>query len=621
VCAFASKPQILSRPSTAERLAIVVLLLAVVVVYANSLTGVFVFDDTPGIVENPTLRHAGQIGGLIAPPGDEAGTVGGRPVLNLSLAFNYVLGGTQVAGYHAFNLAVHLAATLLLFGILRRTLKERKEGVAVAFAAALLWAVHPLQTEAVTYVIQRAESLMGLFYLLTLYGFIRFASSVEKASEQRGAGPRVWGVLSVLACFLGMGTKEVMVSAPLMVLLYDRTFVAGSFRDAWHRRRAYYLGLGASWLLLAVLVASTHGRGGSAGFSSSAGIWPYALTECRALAVYLRLAFWPHPLVFDYGTALVRDPGAVVGQFLLLLILFVATVWALCRRWAPGFLGGCFFAILAPTSSIVPIATEPMAEHRMYLPLAAVVVLAVVALYTGLRRVIPNRATVMLYGTAGLAAVALGVATIRRNEVYHSETGLWSDTVEKAPANPRADNNLGVLLLNQGQTAKATAEFYAAVAADPGYAPAQYDLGATLLDANEPAEAIPHLEKALSAPRHQAELQLFLGEALGRVGRLGEAAEHDREALRLAPESSDAAFELGNTLAALGRYDKSIEALRRAARLAPDRPRIRNNLGNALMLAGRLDAAVAEYRAALRLRPDDQAIRDNLNLALRSQHP
>jgi protein O-mannosyl-transferase len=232
VCALASKRPNPSRPSTPERLAIAVLVLAVVVVYANSLTGVFVFDDTPGIVENPTLRHAGNIGGLIAPPGDEAGTVGGRPVLNLSLAFNYVLGGTQVVGYHVFNVAVHLAATLLLFGILRRTLKEREGGVAVAFAVALLWAVHPLQTEAVTYVIQRAESLMGLFYLLTLYGFIRL-SSPEEASEQRGASPLVWGVLSVLACFLGMGTKEVMVSAPLVVLLYDRTFVAGSFHDAW----------------------------------------------------------------------------------------------------------------------------------------------------------------------------------------------------------------------------------------------------------------------------------------------------------------------------------------------------------------------------------------------------
>ncbi len=595
-------------------------MLAVVLVYANSLTGAFVFDDAPAIVENPTIRRPDQIGRLLLPPGDEAGTVGGRPLLNLSLAFNYALGGTAVRGYHVFNLAVHAAATLLLFGIVRRTLQDRDENVAIAFATALLWAVHPLQTEAVTYVIQRAESLMGLFYLLTLYCFIRFVAPVDPTAGKPTTSRNFWGVGSVFACLLGAGTKEVMTSAPLVVLLYDRAFVAGSFRDAWRARRGYYLGLGASWILLAALVAGTHGRGGSAGFGASAGIWPYALTQCRAIIVYLRLALWPHPLVFDYGTSLVQHPGAVVGSFLLLVVLLIVTGVALYRNSALGFLGGAFFAILAPTSSIIPIATEPLAEHRMYLPLAVVVVLAVMALHAGLRRAFAGRAAALLSGIAVLAAVALGAATITRNETYHSEIALWSDTVDKAPANPRAHNNLGVILRADGQNPRAAAEFSAAVDADPDYAPAQYNIGGMLLDANRPAEAIPHLEKALAAPRHHAELQLYLGQAFGQVGRFSEAAVHDREALRLAPGNPDAAFELGNTLAALGQYRDSVEALQRAVQLAPDRPRIHNNLANALMLTGQVDAAVAEYRVALRLKPDDQAIRDNLERALGRQN-
>src|SRR5208282_291393 len=130
-----------------------------------------------------------------------------------------------------------------------------------------------------TYITQRCESLMGLFYLLTLYSFIRGAES------QRPVG---WFTLSVFACFLGMASKEVMVTAPVMVLLYDRTFVSGNFREAWTRHWRLYLGLASSWLLLGCLMADLHNRG--VGYGLGIAWWGYALTECRAVVQYLRLA-------------------------------------------------------------------------------------------------------------------------------------------------------------------------------------------------------------------------------------------------------------------------------------------------------------------------------------------
>jgi protein O-mannosyl-transferase len=186
---------------------------------------------------------------------------GGRPVVNLSLALNYALGGSNVWGYHALNLAIHIIlAGLTLFGVVRRTLlrpalRERfsPSAARLALVVAVLWTAHPLQTEAVTYVSQRCESLMGLFYLLTLYCFVRGADS------QRCGW---WFTLSVVACLLGMATKEVMVTAPLLVLLYDRTFVTGSFRKAWTRHRRLYLSLAGTWLLLGYLMAGLHYRGG-----------------------------------------------------------------------------------------------------------------------------------------------------------------------------------------------------------------------------------------------------------------------------------------------------------------------------------------------------------------------
>ncbi len=597
----------------------VLLAAAVIAVWATSLGGAFVFDDIPAIVENPTLRHPANLAAVLAPPGDQAGTVGGRPLLNFSLALNFAAGGLDPAGYHVVNLAIHLAAALLLLGIVRRTLR-RSAGSwpeagreAVAFLAALLWAVHPLQTEAVTYVVQRAESLMGLCYLLTLYGFIRLTEP-EPAGGANSRRP--WAVLTVLACLLGMATKEVMVTAPVVVLLYDGAFMAGSLREAWRRRRGLYLALTATWLLLAVLVASTHGRGGSAGFGSSAGAWPYLLTQASAITHYLCLAFWPSPLVFDYGTRLIRQPGEVLGPMLAIALLLVATVYAWRRNPPVGFPPAAFFLLLAPSSSLVPIATEPVAEHRMYLPLAAVVVLVVAAVFAALLRLAPRRAGLVLTLLGLSAAVGLGAATIRRNRDYRSELALWTDTAAKAPGNPRAHNNLAEALRASGEPARAAEEFAAAVRADPDYTPAQYNLGVTLLDSGRAQEAIPHLVRARQAPRHQAELRQFLGEAYARTGQHAAATENFRAALMLSPNNAIVAFGLGNSLAAQGDFASAVLAFRAAVAADPDQVRMRNNLANALLFSGHTAEAIDQYREALRRAPDNVQVRENLERAL-----
>lgn len=591
---------------------------AVLLAYANSFHGPFVFDDVPAIVENPTLRHPSDLGGLLAPPGDEAGTVGGRPLVNASLAFNYALGKLDPWGYHAFNFAVHAAASLLLFGLVRRVAfrvagaRGESHTTALAFFTALLWAVHPLQTEAVTYVVQRAESLMALFYLLTLYCFVRSAGNLLPASTQRR-----WETLAVTACLAGMATKEVMVTAPLLVLLLDRAFFQPSIRSAVARRPWFYGALASTWILLAILVAGTHGRGGTVGPGSTAGVWPYFLTQCGAIIHYVRLAFWPTPLVFDYGTRLVErwTDAALPGGLLLLGAAGALLSW---RRWpAVGFSLTAFLVILAPSSSFVPVATEPMAEHRVYLPLAALIFVVVAGLFRvcgGLRRGGAVAGTICALIGAGLAGV-----TAARNHDYRSEVALWSDTVSKVPGNPRAHNNLAEAWQAAGDPARAAAEFAAAVAVDPDYLPARYNLGVTQLDQGKAVEAIPNLRRALAAPRHRAETNLFLAEALEKTGQTGEAVASYREAVRLDPTNPEAAFGLGNTLAAQGELAAAVDAFRRAAALAPDRARIRNNLANALLFTGRIDEAIEEYRAALKLDPANGAVRDNLERALQAR--
>ncbi|HEX7508565.1 MAG TPA: hypothetical protein VF550_17460, partial [Polyangia bacterium] len=222
----------LAAPSWKTWGAVGLLVVAVFLAYANSFHGPFIFDDVPSIVENQSIRHLGSARVLAAPP--EALTTTGRPVVNLSLAINFAVGGLAVEGYHAVNLALHILASLVLFALVRRTLLlptlSARFGVTateLALSVALLWAIHPLQTESVTYVVQRAEAIGGLFYLLTLYCFLRGATAA------RG---RAWYAATVGACVLGMASKEVMVSAPLIAVLYDRTFIAASLRDSLRRR-------------------------------------------------------------------------------------------------------------------------------------------------------------------------------------------------------------------------------------------------------------------------------------------------------------------------------------------------------------------------------------------------
>ncbi|HSC28489.1 MAG TPA: glycosyltransferase family 39 protein, partial [Vicinamibacterales bacterium] len=244
----------------------VLIVLAGALTYWNSLSGPFVFDDRGSILDNHTIEKLWDPSVFSAP---HETPVAGRPVVNVSFALNYALGGRDVRGYHAGNVAVHLLCALLVFGIVRRTLqlpanqaRFGRAGVDMAFAAALIWAVHPLNSEVVNYLTQRTESLMALFYLLVLYAGIR-------AIDKRVAGRRRlgWEAIAVVSSALGMACKESMATVPLVILLYDRVFVFDSLRRALRDRWPFYTALAATWLVLAAMMW-TAPRTLSAGFAA-----------------------------------------------------------------------------------------------------------------------------------------------------------------------------------------------------------------------------------------------------------------------------------------------------------------------------------------------------------------
>jgi tetratricopeptide (TPR) repeat protein len=583
----------------------VVIAFAGAAVYANSFGGPFIFDDKASIVDNPTIRHLWPIWPALRGP-SRAG-VGGRPLLNFSYAVNYALSGSGVWSYHALNLLIHVLSGLTLFGIARHTVRRmggaERRATTLGFLIALLWTVHPLQTEAVTYISERAESMLGLFYLLTLYGFIRFAGR----PSDRGVG---WGWFSVICCLFGMATKEVMVTAPVVVFLYDRTFVSGAFQEAWRRRWKYYVCLAGPWILLGYLLKDVHERG--VGLNMGALWWQYALAESRVLVRYLGLTFWPHPLILDYGQWLGPPTWAVAPYVAAILLLLAATAWALRGdarqgRTVPllGFAGAWFFLILAPTSSVVALAGQPMAEHRMYLPLASIAA----AVVMGLHGWIGRKSLPVLLALAGI----LGCLTWQRNNTYRSEEGVWSETVANCPGSDRAQDNLGSILNAKGQTQEAIQHLEEALRLNPDFADAHNNLAVALYRIpGRSNQAFTHYQEALRLDPDFVEAHNNLGIYLNDNGRTREAVVQFQEALRLKPDFADAHSNLGLALNSEGRTQEAIAQMEEALRLKPDFADAHNNLGLALNSEDKTQEAVAQIEEALRLRPSFAEAHNNL---------
>ena len=613
--------------------------------YSNSVQGVLVLDDIRAIVRNQTIRSLWPPSVPLRPP--TACTVAGRPVANWSFAVNYALapgdardtfapggpgapaGTTErflrnVWGYHALNLAIHLAAGLTLFGVVRRTLltprwRGRFDRAApwLAFVVAALWLVHPLQTESVTYIVQRVESLAGLFYLLTLYAAIRAAGSA------RGAA---WTVVSVAAAALGMATKEVMVTAPVVVWLWDLVFLdAGRRRSRW----PLWAGLAATWTVLGVLV---YGERRGPSIALGGGMWwRYLLTQAEVIAHYLRLSVFPSPLVFLYTWPIATTAAAVAPQLLLVAALALLAAAGLVKRHPLGFAGAWFFLVLAPTSSVLPIVTEVAAEHRMYLPLAAVLAVAVIGSYTlgkrpatgapggpagGLTtrgrerpfwRPSSRPGAVVGLAVAGALIVAAGVGTRARNRDYWSAERLWHDTVTKQPGNSRARVAYGAVLLEAGRAVDAEAELRAAIAIDPADGVACVRLGAALAQQGRMDEAIPQFERALVLRPDDLDAHRLLGQAYARSRQDARAVVHLGRVLEVVQNDPAVIGQLAVILVnsqdpAVRDVARALTLAERAAGITSRRdPEVLNLLAGTLAAAGRLDEAARTAEEGLGL--------------------
>ncbi len=571
----------------------------------------FFFDDTGDILGNPEIRQLWPPRWLTAGP-PHSNALAGRPLSALSFALSHAVSGLDPVAHHAANLLLHLAAALLVFGLTRRVLVLPRAGgwapevaAGLGATAALLWAVHPLNTEPVAYAVQRTEQLWAVLYLVTLYAAVR---ALEPS------GRRAWTVAAIAACAIGMGAKESMASAPLAVVAFDRVFLDA---DRRRERRPLYAGRAAGWLVLGALLVS--GKQGAVALHASDPLTPaqYLFTQGRVITRYLRLVVWPDPLVLVYDWPQVTPVAEGLLPFVFVAALFGATVWALVRRQPLGFAGACVFLALAPSSSLVPLPTEIAAERRMYLPSAFLLAALVVLAWRGLGRVAKGRARVAAGVGVGAAAVlVLAVAARDRLADYRTPLAIWEDTARQSPNHSTVRSNYGRELVLAGRHAEAVPHLRASIAFRGGNPVPHYLLGFALLGAGDAAAAQAPLQEALRLEPDLADARFALARARGVTRDWDGAAREYEEVLRAKPDDAESRTELArvrnNQASALlraGRPDEALLRLQDAVRLQPSYALGHLNLGNAFASVGRFDRAVAAWLDAVRAAPQDARVR------------
>jgi protein O-mannosyl-transferase len=631
-------------------------------VYARGASTPFLFDDLPSITENASIVHlwplvgnATQFGPLNPP---RSLSTSGRPLVNLSFAINYQVGGLNPVGYHIFNIVLHWLSALLLMAIVQRTLRleffrGHFDGAALplGFLAALLWALHPLQTETVVYTTQRTELMVGFFYFAVLYAALRYWSSTSNISRKN------WLALAVVACFAGMACKEVMFSAPVLVLLFERTFITGSFRKAFQQSWGLYTGLFAGWILLLWLNYDGP-RSDSAGFHLGIPAFAWWFTQAKMLWIYLKLVVWPWPLVTHYLMPYINTIGQGVPWLLMTVALVLSTVLLLWWRYSAGFVGSWVLIILSPTM-IVPIVTEVGAERRMYLPTAAIMALVIAFAYTIAERTRnrsarnarsyssgDRRNVTRLAIAAALLAIVWACVDIQRISAYADPPSLWQEAVDTQlydylvcdyfgsgllktgrseealglfkrsiqlnPSDAIAHDNLGLTLSALGHTSEAIMQQELAVKLQPNYPNAHNDLGVTLLKSGQREKALQQFRQALDLKPQYADPYYNMGLADANQGDLEHAQANFEEAVRLNPDYVEAYNNLGAVLAQLGKTDQALHCLQQAIERKPTDAQAHNNFGNVLFQSGHIAEAIAQYEQTLKLQPNNPRACANL---------
>ena len=514
--------------------------------YSNTFQTPLTFDDGTNIRDNPHIRLSkltwkGISGAAFESP------LSNRPVANVSFALNYYFHRDQVLGYHLVNIILHIITGILLWFFIGATLKLPSVRAMddplgwIPFFAAFIWLVHPLQTQSVTYIVQRMNSMAACFYVLAFLLYVKARHS--KAGVTKGVLFTGCGLSAIMA----LGSKETAATLPLFIFIYEWYFFQ-ELSGAWLKRRAKHLAV--ILLVLALLALLYLGTDPLEKVLAGYGHRDFnmvqrGLTQFRVVVFYLGLIIFPFParlnLVHDFPLSYsLTDPittllsmGFVLGAFCVAVFLArKERLLSFCILW---FLGN-----LVIESSIIGL--ELVFEHRTYLPSMLMILMFVVILYRG----IPSRR--LGIGILCAMTIIFSLWTYDRNSVWRDDVTLWKDCVIKSPGKPRPHLNLGRALAGQGKFDNAIIHFSKALRIKPDYAKAHNNLGAALASRKKYGQAIVHYTNALRIKPNYAKAHNNLGAALANQKKYGQAIAHFSEALRIKPDYESARRNLALVL-------------------------------------------------------------------------
>jgi tetratricopeptide (TPR) repeat protein len=531
-----------------------------------------------------------------------------HPLTWLSHMLDVRLFGLDAGAHHLTSVALHVANTLLLFGLLHAMTGAL---VRSAFVAAL-FAVHPLHVESVAWVAERKDVLSALFFFLTLWAYVAYVR------KQRPA--RYVLVLGLFA--LGLMAKPMLVTLPFVLLLLDYWPLARAQEPSARRRlileKLPLLGLAVASSVVTFVVQR------QAGAVKALDALPLDRRLANAVVAYVAYVgetLWPARLaaIYPYPASL---PGWWVAGATLVLI--GASVWAI--RAAPRHPYLCvgwlwYLGTLVPVIGLVQVGSQPMADRYTYIPLVGLFILiawGIPDLLSGWPHLRPA-----LGAAAALAIFACTIVARRQVEHWSSSVEVWQHALAVTRENYRAENNLAHALAKLGRTGEAIPHYAEALRIKPDFAEAHNNLGAALADRGRMDEAIDHYSEAVRLLPDYVEARNNLAVALTAEGRHDEAVRHFSEALRLDPTLATSHNNLGVALAKQGRLEEAIRHFSEALRLDPDYAEARRNLavahnglGAALADQGQLDEAIAQYSESKHLDPDRVDAHSNLAAAL-----
>ena len=471
----------------------------------------------------------------------------------------------------------------------------RNRAVGLAMCASLIWVLHPLGSQPVLYVCQRAEMMMAGFSIACLYAMVR--------SDQSAKNQRSWQVVTALCCALALLCKMVAFTLPIIGVLFDRLLLASSWKELWRRRKWMHAGMFASWLLLQRFgfynMFSTGVNKESIGASMSGMIRPfeYLTVQSGIILHYLKLSVWPHVLIFDYGWPPPESFGQYAVAFGVLAVLFCLTVFGVIRsvRWA--ILPMAFFLILAPTSSLMPIA-DLAVEHRMYLPLVCVCVGLTLLLGRLCHRYF--RLTVILLLAV---SVILGLRTMVRVQDYRSSLTLWRSVLDAVPNAPRARLHYAQALFDANRVDQAIEQYHIGIEHHPDDSRFYHNLGELYLKLGQLSQARPLLEKALTLMDQDPVYWFNLAKLDRLEGRIDQALHGYEQTLKLQPDHVGALSDMADILAMKGHWEEALQRLDQAQQLAPNQGMLQINRANILLRAGRPESALAAANKAVVMMP------------------